>query len=105
MPPVASGTQRSSNLPESFQVSVAGASQSRVERQQHARLDQDLKAVADAEDQLAGRVELVQAVGQVMANLIAEDPAGGDVVAVAEPARQAENLKVGQQSRAIRAGD
>ena len=70
-----------------------------------AGLDQDLKAVADADDQLAGVAEFAERVGQVVLDLVAEDPAGGDVVAVAEPAGEAENLKLGQPSPAIRAGD
>ena len=48
---------------------------------------------------LPAALNSLQAVGQVMPNLIAQDAAGRDVVAVAEPAGQAENLKLGQLRR------
>ena len=63
------------------------------ERQQDARLDHHLKTVADAEDQLAVGLEVGPGVGQVMLDLVGQDAAGGHVVAVAESARQAENLE------------
>ena len=69
--------------------------------QQHARLDQHLKAVADAQDQLAGGLELGQRVGQVVLDLVAQDPAGRHVVAVAEPAGHAEDLEPVEQRRVL----
>src|SRR6185503_11411044 len=65
-----------------------------VERQQNAGLDENLKAVADAEDQLAGVFEFLYHGSQVMSNLVAQNATRGDVVPIAEPARQAEDLKV-----------
>ncbi len=64
----------------------------RIVVEQDSRLDQHLKAVADAEDQFARRFEIAHRVGQVMANQIGKDSAGGDVVAEAESTRDAENL-------------
>jgi hypothetical protein len=71
----------------------------RIAGEQQLRLEQNLKAVADAEDQFACVAESLQHIGQVVANLVAEDPAGRDVVAVAETAREAEDLKVGRLLR------
>ena len=104
LPLVASRTQRSSNLPESLAASVAAGPAASFGQEQ-LRLQQDLKAVADAEDQLAGVAERGERVGQVMPNLIAEDAAGGDVVAVAEAAGEAEDLELGEPAAALRAGD
>ena len=65
--------------------------------QQHARLDEDLEAVADPQDQLARRLERLQALGQMMPDLVGQDAAGRHVVAIAESARQAEDLvRLGQ---------
>ena len=72
--------------------------------QEHAALDQNLKAVADAQDQLAGGFEGLQRIAQVMAHLVAEDAAGTDVVAVAEAAGDAENLVLGRPAAGFRAG-
>ena len=72
-----------------------------VAGEQQVGLDQDLEAVADAEDQLAGVAERLQCVGQMMADLVAEDAAGGDVVAVAEAAGEAEDLEVGEFLRSF----
>ena len=103
-PSTPSLTQRSSNLPD------AVPSQRRrlalvVVGQQDAGTDQNLKAVADAEDQFAGRLELDQRFLQVMANLIAEDSSRRDVVAVAEAAGQAEDLVLTRQATDSRAAD
>ena len=61
----ASRTQRSSNLPRVVP-RERRRGPGRVVRQQQLGLEQNLKAVADAEDQLAGVAELVERVGQVM---------------------------------------
>ena len=53
----ASRTQRSSNLPDSFAASVANGPAASFGQQQLG-LEQNLEAVADAEDQLAGIAEL-----------------------------------------------
>ena len=67
-----------------------------IDRQQNARLHQDLKTVADAQNQFARLFELGKKLGQPMLNLAAEDAAGADVVAITESAWQTENLKIGQ---------
>src|SRR4029453_6094423 len=72
--------------------------------QEHAALDQDLKAVADPQDQLAGVLESEQRVSQVMPHLIAEDAAGADVVAIAEAAWDAQNLILRSEPRIFEQG-
>ena len=94
-------TQRSSNLPESFQVNVAGGPVLRIVRQQHAGLDEDLKSVADSQDELLGGLEGLERVLQVMPDLVGQNPPGGDVVTVAEPAGQAQHLVLIGQSRVL----
>ena len=75
----------------------------RVVAVEQAALDEHLKAVADAEDQLAGVAKRGERVGQVMPQLVAEDAARGQVVAVAEPAGEAEDLELVGQLRRLRA--
>jgi hypothetical protein len=78
-----------------------GGAHRRLVRQEHARLDEHLKAVADPEDQFAGGLELGQLGGEVMLHLHGEDPPGRHVVAKTESARDAENLEAGQQTRLV----
>src|SRR5439155_12345823 len=59
--------------------------------------DEDLKAVADANDGFAGFDEAMQRLGEVLGDLIGEDSAGGDVVAIGEPAGDGEELKIAEQ--------
>ncbi len=66
---------------------------------QQVSLHQHLKAIADADDRFAGVDKRPQRVGQVMAELIREDSAGVDVVAVAEPAGEGEHLGVVEDRR------
>ena len=61
---------------------------------QQVCFDQHLKAIADADDRLAGRDEIEQTLTQMMGNLIGENSPGGDVVAVAESARDGEGLVI-----------
>ena len=77
-----------------------GALPCRVVAVEQAALDEHLEAVADAEDQLAGVAERGERVGQVMAELVGEDAARGHVVAVAEPAGDAEDLVLVGELRA-----
>jgi hypothetical protein len=60
---------------------------------EQAGFDQDLKAIADADDRLAILDELTQGVGEVVNKLVGKDPAGGDVVAVAEAAGDGQELE------------
>ena len=69
--------------------------------QQDARLDHHLEAVADAQDQFAGRFELAQRLGQVVPHLHRENLAGRHVVAEAESARNAQDLEAVQQTRVV----
>lgn len=57
------------------------------------RLDENLEAVADTKDQLAGVTEVVDRVEKTTANLRRENASSGDIVAVAEPAGEAHNLE------------
>src|SRR5687768_5725520 len=65
-------------------------------RKEDAALDEDLKAVADAEDELAGGFEVLQSLGQMVANLVAENPSGGHIISVTEAAGDAEDLGGGE---------
>ena len=60
-----------------------------------AGFDEDLEAVADAEDDFAVGDELAERGAEVVDELVGEDFAGGDVVAVGEAAGEAEDLEVG----------
>ena len=71
---------------------MAGGSRLIVVRQQEARFQQNLKTVADAQHQFAGVTKVLKRLDQVVANLAGDDASGGDVVAVAEAAGQAQNL-------------
>jgi len=71
----------------------AGCTRDRIGEQQ-ARLQEDLKAVADAEDETAAVAELRQALGKPRLQFERENPPAGDVVAVGESARDAEDLEV-----------
>ena len=70
-----------------------GCTRGRVGEQQ-AGLQEHLEAVADAEDQTAAVAELCQGVGKPRLQFDRENPPAGDVVAVGEPARDAEDLEV-----------
>jgi hypothetical protein len=59
---------------------------------QQVGLDQHLKAVANADHRLLGVDELAQRLAQVVGDLVGEDLASGNVVAVAEPAGDGEDL-------------
>ena len=71
----------------------AGCPRDRIGQQQ-ARLQEHLKAVADAEDEPATVAELCQALSEPRLQFEREDSPTGDVVAVGESARDAEDLKV-----------
>ena len=64
---------------------------------QQIRFDEHLKSVADPQDRLAGRDELVERLGEAMGDSIGENAAGGDVVAVAESAGNREQLVIVQR--------
>jgi hypothetical protein len=54
----------------------------------------DLKAVADAEDQSVFASKGFDGIGKMNAKLRCQNASGSDVVAVAEPAGETENLKI-----------
>ena len=97
---IASRTQRASNLPESFSVSVAvgpaaSAAASRLV------FSSTWKPLQMPRISLPASRNVGQRVGQVVLHLIAQDPPGRDVVAVAEPAGDAEHLKIGHAPRLL----
>ena len=75
-----------------------------VGRHDQAGLEQHLKAVADAEDQLLLIAEPPQGVAEEVGELVGEDLAGRHVVAVGEAAGDDEDLVALQRGRAARAG-
>ena len=75
-----------------------------VGRHEQPGLEQHLEAVADAEDQLLGVAELAEGVAEEVRELVGEDLAGGDVVAVGEAAGDDEDLVLLQQRRGSRGG-
>lgn len=87
-------------LPFSFQVRVAfGASPVGGHWSAppgECRFEQDLESVADAEDELVLLEEVGDGLAEVSPQLAAEHDPGSHVVAVAEPARDAEDLVVGE---------
>jgi hypothetical protein len=62
-------------------------------------LYQDLKSVADSDDRFAGVDEAANGITEVVDDLIGEDFAGGDVVAVAEAAGENEDLTIAEDGR------
>ena len=72
--------------------------------QQEARLDQDLKAIADTKNQLLRSFELVKRVLQMVADLIGQDSARSNVVAIGKTARKTENLKLLRKTRVFQIG-
>src|SRR5262249_8799657 len=68
-----------------------------IGRDEERGLEQNLKAVTDAEDELLVVAEATQRVAEETGQLVGEDLAGGDVVAVGEPARDGEDLVAVQQ--------
>ncbi len=63
-----------------------------VGRQEQPGLEDGLKAIADAEDQLAGVAEAAQGVAKEVGQLVGEDLAGRDVIAVSKAAGNDEHL-------------
>ena len=61
--------------------------------------DQNLESVADSDDGFAGLDEAAYGVAEVMGDLIGQDFAGGDVVAVAESAGESEDLAIREDGR------
>ena len=70
-------------------------------RQQQPGFHEDLKAIADPQDQLAGLLEFTHRAGQMLPDLTPQDAAGPQVVPIAEPAGQAENLKIAHHQRRL----
>src|SRR5690606_17918666 len=68
---------------------------------QQTELDQDLKAVADADDGRASRDGAVDGAIEAMAQAIGEDAAGSDVVAEAEAAGEADEVSFVDDGRLI----
>ena len=58
-----------------------------------------MEAVANSQDQFARRLELAEHVDQMMLDLVAQNASGGHVVAVAEAARDTQDLIGGQLRR------
>ncbi len=63
---------------------------------QQSRLHQHLKAVANAEHQLAGGAKLLERIGQLEPQLVPQNAARGDVIAIAEAAGKTEDLKLAE---------
>src|SRR5436309_1558313 len=61
---------------------------------EEAGFDEDLEAVADAEDEFSVFDELCEGFFEVVDDLVGEDFSGGDVVAVGEASGDAEDLVV-----------
>ena len=80
-----------------------GSARSRI-GEQEARLQEHLKAVADAEDEAAAIAKCREAVGEPRPQFQRKDPSAGDVVAVGEAAGDAEDLKVVGERRLPRQG-
>src|ERR1700677_725065 len=66
----------------------------RATPRQYARLEQHLKAVANAQHQLVGSEKAPERIAQSAAELPREDHAGPDVVAVAKSAGDTNDLEV-----------
>jgi len=82
-------------------VAASGRSSRAGRAGQEAALDEHLEPVADAQDQPVGGQELLDHVGQVMDQLVGEDFAGGDVVAVTETTGDRQNLVIRQALRVL----
>src|SRR5690606_35595019 len=61
-------------------------------RQQNPRLDENLKPVADPQNQFFVLLEVPHRIAEVMPDLGRDDPPGGDVIAIAKAPREAEDL-------------
>ena len=70
-----------------------------VRLDQKSRFEQHLEPVADAEDEFARVAELADRIGEEMLELAREDFPGRDIVAVAEPARQDQDLRLLEAGR------
>ena len=92
-PSTRSRTQRSSYLPESLSVSVAGGPFSASGGSRMPDLIITWKPLQMPRISLPSALNWASGVGQVMLDLVGQDAAGGHVVAVAESARQAEDLE------------
>ena len=68
---------------------------------EQAAFGQDLKSVADAEHEMAAVNEPPQHVAEMMAELVGQDLAGRDVVAVGEPTGNREHLIVVERRRPL----
>src|SRR5262249_958586 len=66
---------------------------------EQAGLEQGLKAVADAQDELVGVAKAAQGVAEEVGELVGEDLAGRDVVAVGEASRYDKDLVAVEQGR------
>ncbi len=73
----------------------------RIGVQQGRRLHQHLKSVADAEHQFAVSLESGKLFGKMVLDLVAEDSARPQIVAVAEPAGDAEDLEPLEEGRIL----
>jgi hypothetical protein len=63
---------------------------------QQIGLDQNLKAIADSNDRFARGDEIKQAIAQMLRDLVGEDSASGNVVAITKPAGDGQGLVVAQ---------
>jgi len=64
---------------------------------EQVRLDEYLKTVADAKDELACGAKFLHHIGQMMANLVGKNTASRNVVAKTKAAGDAEDLGLGGQ--------
>ena len=74
---------------------------SRDVARQQVRLHQHLKSVADPDDRLSRRDELGQGIAKMVGQLVRQDLARGDVIAVAEPAGDRQNLRLLEALRRV----
>ena len=75
-----------------WQVYRAGAASQGA--REEVGLNQNLESVADADDGFTGFDESAEGVAEVVDELVGEDFAGGDVVAVAKAAGEGEDFKL-----------
>ena len=70
-----------------------------VHRDEETGLDEDLESVADAQHEFTGIAEFLQLVRQIVEQLAGKNASGGNIVAVAESAGEAEDLKFLEERR------
>ena len=72
-----------------------------VRRNEQAGFEQYLEAVADADDQLLGVAKLAEGVAEKGGQFNGQDLAGGNIVAVGEPAGDRQDVEFAEQLRVL----